>query len=229
MPRAFSIVGGMKLKLILGNKNYSSWSMRPWLALAEHDIPFEEEVINLYDPASKARILSYSPAGKMPILLDGENAIWDSLAILETLADKFPQLDLWPKDPAARALARSISAEMHSGFVPLRKAMPMNLKRTPAPPKAGIADDVKADIKRICDIFVDARTRFGARWDFLFGAFSAADCMFAPVATRLKTYAVKLDATCEGYVEAIHSLDSFKRWKEAGLKEAWTQADYDAL
>jgi len=219
----------MSLKLILGNKNYSSWSLRPWLALAEHDVAFEEEVVNIYDPASKARILQYSPAGKMPILIDGENTIWDSLAILETLADKFPQFDLWPKDPAARALARSVSAEMHSGFVPLRKAMPMNLKRKAAPPKAGIAEDVHADIKRICDIFVDARTRFGARGDFLFGAFSAADCMFAPVATRLRTYAVKLDAPCEDYVEAIHNLASFKRWKEAGLKESWAQADYDAI
>ena len=107
--------------------------------------------------------------------------------------------------------------------------MPMNLKRKPAPPKAGFPEDVKADIKRICDIFVDARTRFGARGDFLFGAFSAADCMFAPVATRLRTYAVKLDAPCEAYVEAIHNLASFKRWKEAGLKEPWAVADYDTL
>lgn len=219
----------MSLKLILGNKNYSSWSLRPWLALAEHDIAFEEEVINIYDPTSKAKILKYSPAGKMPILIDGDYSIWDSIAILETLADKFPHLDLWPKDPAARALARSISAEMHSGFVPLRKAMPMNLKRTPAPPKAGIAEDVHADIKRICEIIRDARTRFGARGDFLFGAFSAADCMYAPVATRLRTYAVKLDGPCEDYVEAIHNLASFKRWKEAGLKESWVQPDYDAL
>lgn len=219
----------MNLKLILGNKNYSSWSMRPWLALAEHDIAFEEEVLNIYDPASKAKILKYSPAGKMPILIDGDNTIWDSLAILETFADKFPQFDLWPKDPAARALARSVSAEMHSGFVPLRKAMPMNLKRTPVLPKAGIADDVQADIRRICDIFVEARTRFGARGDFLFGAFSAADCMFAPVASRLRTYGVRLDEPCEEYVEAIHNLDSFKRWKEAALKESWAHADYDAL
>jgi glutathione S-transferase len=203
--------------------------MRPWLALAEHDVPFEEEVIPIYDPVSKAKILRYSPAGKMPILLDGENTIWDSLAILETLADKFPQLDLWPKDPAGRALARSISAEMHSGFVPLRKAMPMNLKRPVAPPKAGVADDVKADIKRISDIFRDARTRFGARGDFLFGAFSAADCMYAPIATRLRTYAVQLDAPCEDYVAAIHELGSFKRWKEAALKEPWAEASYDTL
>jgi glutathione S-transferase len=219
----------MSLKLILGNKNYSSWSMRPWLPLAEHEIPFDEEVIHIYAPESKPKILRYSPAGRMPILIDGENTIWDSLAILEHLADKFPQLDLWPKDPAARALARSISAEMHSGFVPLRKAMPMNLKRAPAPPRAGVADDVKADIKRIGDIFRDARTRFGARGDFLFGAFSAADCMYAPVATRLRTYAVALDAVCESYVAAIHELASFKRWKAAALKEPWAEPQYDTL
>jgi glutathione S-transferase len=219
----------MSLKLILGSKNYSSWSMRPWLALAEHDIPFDEEVINTYAPESKAKILRYSPAGRVPILLDDENTIWDSLAILEHFADKFPHLDLWPKDPAARALARSISAEMHSGFLALRKAMPMNLRRAPAPPKAGIADDVAADIKRICDIFRDARTRFGARGDFLFGAFSAADCMYAPVASRLQTFAVPLDKPCEDYVEAIHELDSFKRWKAAALKEPFSEPRYDSL
>lgn len=219
----------MPLKLILGNKNYSSWSMRPWLALNEHDIPFGEEVLDIYAPESKARILSYSPAGKMPILLDGENVVWDSLAILEHFADKFPQLDLWPKDPAARALARSISAEMHSGFVPLRKAMPMNLKREVRALSAPLSPEIKTDIKRICDIFRDARTRFGARGDYLFGAFSAADCMFAPVASRLRTYAVHLDAPCEDYVAAIHELDSFKRWKAAGLKETWAQPEYDAV
>lgn len=219
----------MSLKLILGNKNYSSWSMRPWLALSEHDIPFEEEVLNIYAPESKAKILRYSPAGKMPILIDGGNTVWDSLAILEHFADKFPQLDLWPKDPAARALARSISAEMHSGFMPLRRAMPMNLKRAVKPLAEPLTAEIKADIKRLCDIFVDARTRFGARGDFLFGAFSAADCMFAPVATRLRTYAISLDNACEDYVAAIHELDSFKRWKAAGLKESWTQPDYDAL
>ena len=219
----------MSLKLILGSKNYSSWSMRPWLALAEHDIACDEEVLDTYAPETKAKILRYSPAGRVPILIDGENTIWDSLAILEHLADKFPQLDLWPKDPAARALARSISAEMHSGFVPLRKAMPMNLKRPVAPPKAGVADDVKADIKRICDIFRDARTRFGARGDFLLGAFSAADCMYAPVAARLRTFAVPLDAPCEDYVSAIHELSSFKRWKAGALKENIVEASYDAL
>jgi glutathione S-transferase len=219
----------MTLKLILGSKNYSSWSMRPYLALAEHDIPFDEEVLNTYAPEAKAKILRYSPAGRVPVLIDGEHTIWDSLAILEHFADKFPHLDLWPKDPAARALARSISAEMHSGFLALRKAMPMNLKRKPAPPKAGIPKDVEADIKRICDIFRDARTRFGARGDLLFGAFSAADCMFAPVATRLRTFAVPLDAPCEDYVSAIHELESFKRWKDGAMKETIVEPAYDAL
>jgi glutathione S-transferase len=219
----------MSLTFILGNKNYSSWSMRPWLALAEHDVPFEEIVLDIYAPESRAKILAYSPAGKMPILKDGEYTIWDSLAILEHLADKFPHLDLWPKDPAARALARSISAEMHSGFVPLRKAMPMNLKRAIKPLAGPLPEGVAADIKRICDLFHDARTRFGARGDFLFGAFSAADCMYAPVASRLRTYAVRLDTPCEDYVEAIHSLDSFRRWKTAALKETWANPDYDAV
>jgi glutathione S-transferase len=214
----------MSLTLVIGNKNYSSWSMRPWLALAHHKVPFEEIVINIYADDKKARILEHSPAGKVPILKDGKATIWDSLAILEYLADKFPDLHLWPKDPAMRAHARSVSAEMHSGFQALRQATPMNLKRVPRPIE--LNEDVKADVARIEAIWNDCRMRYGKQGHFLFGEFSAADCMYAPVATRFRNYDVPVDLVASAYVDTIHALPAFERWREAGLKEAWT-AHYD--
>jgi glutathione S-transferase len=214
----------MSLTLVIGNKNYSSWSMRPWLALAHHKVPFEEIVINIYADDKKARILEHSPAGKVPILKDGKATIWDSLAILEYLADKFPDLHLWPKDPARRAQARSVSAEMHSGFQALRQATPMNLKRVPRPIE--LNEDVKADVARIEAIWNDCRMRYGKQGHFLFGEFSAADCMYAPVATRFRNYDVPVDLVASAYVDTIHALPAFERWREAGLKEAWT-AHYD--
>ena len=214
----------MSLTLVIGNKNYSSWSMRPWLALAHHKVPFEEIVINIYADDKKARILEHSPAGKVPILKDGKATIWDSLAILEYLADKFPDLHLWPKDPAMRAHARSVSAEMHSGFQALRQATPMNLKRVPQPIE--LNEDVKADVARVEAIWNDCRMRYGKQGHFLFGEFSAADCMYAPVTTRFRNYDVPVDLVASAYVDTIHALPAFERWREAGLKEAWT-AHYD--
>jgi len=214
----------MSLTLVIGNKNYSSWSMRPWLALAHHKVPFEEIVINIYADDKKARILEHSPAGKVPILKDGKATIWDSLAILEYLADKFPDLHLWPKDPAMRAHARSVSAEMHSGFQALRQATPMNLKRVPRPIE--LNEDVKADVARVEAIWNDCRMRYGKQGHFLFGEFSAADCMYAPVTTRFRNYDVPVDLVASAYVDTIHALPAFERWREAGLKEAWT-AHYD--
>lgn len=214
----------MSLSLVIGNKNYSSWSMRPWLALAHHKVPFEEIVINIYADDKKARILEHSPAGKVPILKDGKATIWDSLAILEYLADKFPDLHLWPKDPAMRAHARSVSAEMHSGFQALRQATPMNLKRVPRPIE--LNEDVKADVARVEAIWNDCRMRYGKQGHFLFGEFSAADCMYAPVTTRFRNYDVPVDLVASAYVDTIHALPAFERWREAGLKEAWT-AHYD--
>lgn len=216
----------MSLTLVIGNKNYSSWSMRPWLALAHHDIPFQEIVINIYADETKRQILEHSPAGKVPILKDGKATIWDSLAILEYLADKFPELNLWPKDTSMRAHARSISAEMHSGFQNLRQATPMNLKRVPRPIE--LSDAARNDAVRVQAIWNDCRQRYGKKGHFLFGEFSAADCMYAPVATRFRSYEVPVDLIASAYVDTIYTLPAFKRWQEAGLKEIWT-SHYDSL
>ena len=205
--------------LVLGNKAYSSWSLRPWLALKRTGVPFEEVVIPLRQPDTRAAILAHSPAGKVPVLRHGERTIWDSLAIIEYLADAHPAARLWPQDPHARAVARAISAEMHAGFLPLRKALPMDLKaRHP-----GLAFDaeVEADIARIQAIWRDARARFGADGPFLFGAFTAADAMYAPVVTRFDTYAVALDPVCRAYADAVLTLPEMREWTAAAQAEPW--------
>jgi glutathione S-transferase len=213
----------MTLTLVIGNKNYSSWSMRPWLALKACGITFDEVVIPLYGSvADKQRILDVSKAGKVPVLVDGEITVWDSLAILEYAAERWPDAGVWPQDPAARALARSISAEMHSGFQALRKACPMNLGR-----KFGERDrgpDVAADAARIQAIWRDARDRFGAGGPFLFGGFSGADAMYAPVVTRLDTYAIPVDPVSRAYMDAVLALPAFGAWRDAALRESWTVA-----
>ncbi len=211
----------MTLKLVIGNKNYSSWSMRPWLALRGCDIAFEEIVIPLYtdDPADKARILSHSPAGKVPILIDGAITVWDSLAIIEYLAERFPESGLWPSEPAVRAYARSISAEMHSGFVALRNECPMNLHRPVR--SVELSADAKANIARIEDIWRDCRARHGAGGPFLFGRFSAADAMFAPVVTRFQTFAVPVAAETRAYMDAVMAMPAFAQWVRDGLAESW--------
>ncbi|MGJ5179538.1 glutathione S-transferase family protein [Bradyrhizobium oligotrophicum] len=211
----------MTLKLVIGNKNYSSWSMRPWLALRGCDIAFEEIVIPLYtdDPADKARILSHSPAGKVPILIDGAVTVWDSLAIIEYLAERFPEAGLWPSDPAARAQARSVSAEMHSGFQALRNECPMNLHREIRPVE--LSADAKANVARIEDIWRDCRARYGAGGPFLFGRFSGADAMFAPVVTRFHSFAVPVTAETKAYMEAVMAMPAFAAWVKEGLAERW--------
>jgi glutathione S-transferase len=216
----------MTLALIIGNKNYSSWSLRPWLALAHHKIPFDETVVNIYADDTKLRILQHSPAGKVPVLHDGEATVWESLAILDYLADKFPKLNLWPADPVARGHARSVAAEMHSGFIGLRQNCPMTLKRLPR--AIELTDAAKADVARITALWNDCRERYGRQGGFLFGEFSAADCMYAPVATRIRTYEVPVDLVSSAYVDAIHALPAFVAWREAALKESWT-SHYDHL
>jgi glutathione S-transferase len=216
----------MALTLVLGNKNYSSWSLRPYLALAHHKIAFDEIVIPLYEGEFKQAILKHSPAGKVPVLIDGEIAVWESLAILDYLAEKFLKLALWPADAAARAHARAISAEMHAGFVALRQACPMNLKRVPRP--IVLPPEAVADVERITQIWNDTRGRFGQGGNFLFGDFSAADCMYAPLATRIRSYSIPVDLISSAYVDAIHALPAFIAWREAGLKEPWTST-YDQL
>src|ERR1700680_1090976 len=187
------------LKLVIGNKNYSSWSMRPWLALRANDIAFEEIFIPLYTgEADKERILAFTGSGKVPALIDGDVTVWDSLSIIEYVAERFPEARLWPEDRAARAHARSISAEMHSGFVPLRSECGMNLHR---PVKAiALSPDGRANIARIQEIWIECRERYGKSGPFLFGAFSGADAMFAPVVHRFRTYAIPVAPEAKTYM-----------------------------
>ena len=208
----------MTLKLVIGNKNYSSWSMRPWLALRANDIAFEEVFIPLYTgEADKQRILDVTPSGKVPALVDCDITVWDSLAIIEYAAERFPEARLWPEDRAARAHARSISAEMHSGFMALRNECGMNLHR----PIGAIAlsADARANIARIQQIWIECRQRYGKSGPFLFGAFGGADAMFAPVVHRFRTYAIELAPEAADYMKAMMALPAFREWTEAGLAE----------
>jgi glutathione S-transferase len=208
----------MTLKLAIGNKNYSSWSMRPWLALRANNIAFEEIFIPLYTgDADKQRILDVSRAGKVPALVDGDLTVWDSLAIIEYLAERFPEARLWPEDRAARAHARSISAEMHSGFMALRNECGMNLHR---PVKAvALSDDARANIARVQQIWSECRQRYGSSGPFLFGAFGGADAMFAPVVHRFRTYAIDVMPVVADYMNTMMAQPAFEEWTRAGLAE----------
>lgn len=218
-----------RLVLVVGNKNYSSWSLRPWLALKMAGLDFDEVRIPLYAPGSREAILRHSPAGRVPILHDGDLTIWDSLAICEYVAELAPQAGLWPADPSLRAEARSISAEMHSGFAALRAAMPMNLRIERAslatPPPAA----VQADVARITAIFETCRARHAAAGAFLFGGFTIADAMFAPVATRFRSYSVPLPPRAQAYADALWSLAPMREWVTAGVAERERFPEYEAL
>jgi glutathione S-transferase len=214
-----------RLKLVLGNKNFSSWSLRPWLVLKHVGVPFDEQVIPLDQPETRAQILAVSPSGRVPCLVDGELAVWDSLAIAEYLNEKFPEKQLWPKDAAARAMARSVSAEMHSGFQALRTAHPMKFRDTcPARP---VDPEVKKDVDRIQEIWRTSRTRHGKSGPFLFGSFSIADAMYAPVASRFRTYAIPLERDAAAYVDALFGLPSMQEWLEAAKAETHRMARYE--
>jgi len=206
-------------KLILGNKRYSSWSLRGWLVARLAGLAPEEVVIPLRRDDTRRRILEYSPAGKVPILiLDGE-AVWDSQAIAETLAERFPNRGLWPADPVARAQARSVTAEMHAGFPALRRALPMDLgAHFPDHP---ISAEVQAEVDRVQEIWRDCRARFGAGGDFLFGAPSIADAVYAPVVTRFRSYDVKLDRVSEAYCAAVTAWPLMQDWAAAAAEETW--------
>lgn len=209
----------MALTLIIGNKNYSSWSLRPWIAMRVAGIAFEEIVIPLYEPGSREQLLRYSPAGKVPVLVDGDQHIWESLAILEYLAEKFPDAGLWPASARARSHARVVAAEMHAGFMPLRKACTMNMW---LPPKARPqADDVLADVRRIEALWSDCRARFGQDGPFLFGRFGAADAMYAPVVSRLHTYGLAVGPISRAYMQVVMALPAWQEWRDAALKEPW--------
>jgi len=195
--------------------------MRPWLVLRQAGADFEEIVIPLRHPDTKAQILAHSPAGKVPILKHGDRVIWDSLAIFEYLAERFPGKGLWPEDAEARALARSVSAEMHSGFPALRNHMPMDLRSKHL--GKGFGEGVVDDIKRICDLWSDCRVRFGDGGPYLFGRFSMADAMYAPVVGLFVTYGVNLPPSARGeYVEAVWNHPHVWEWRDAAGEEPWT-------
>ena len=209
----------MTLKLVIGNKNYSSWSMRPWLAMRANNIAFDEVLIPLYtdDQADKERILGFTRSGKVPALVDGDITVWDSLSIIEYVAEGFPEARLWPEDRALRAHARSISAEMHSGFLPLRNECGMNLHR---PIRAvALSADARANVARIEQIWIECRERHGRLGPFLFGKFSAADAMFAPVVHRFRTYAIAVKPEARRYMDTMMALPAFQQWTKAGLAE----------
>jgi glutathione S-transferase len=212
------------LTLVVGNKNYSSWSLRPWLAMRQTGLAFDEIMIPLYQQGSKAALLQHSPAGRVPVLVHDGRAVWDSLAIMEHLAETFPAARLWPGDAGERALARSISAEMHAGFAALRAGLSMNLREHL--PGRKRSDAVAADIERVTAIWRDCRARSGDRGPFLFGAFSIADAMYAPVATRFRTYGVELDPTCQAYADGVLALPAFLEWQAAAQREPWVITVY---
>ncbi|CCG41094.1 glutathione S-transferase family protein [Magnetospirillum molischianum] len=201
----------MSLILVVGTKRFSSWSLRPWLALKATDAPFEEVEIALRQPDSKAEILKWSAAGKVPVLIDDGLLVWDSLAICEYLAERFPAAKLWPDDPAARAVARSVSAEMHSGFAVLRQQCSMDLLLDS--PLTDPAPDLLIEINRLDALVNDCRTRFGSDGPFLFGHFTIADAMYAPVMTRFATYHLPLGPVAAAYRDTVLALPALAEWK----------------
>ncbi len=210
--------------LIIGSRNYSSWSLRGWLACREAGLDFVEEVIVLDQPDTAVQIRRHSPSGLVPLLKHGPIAVWDSLAILE-YAHEVGSKPLWPTDRAARAIARSVCAEMHSGFRELRQNMPMNIRANQ--PGRGMTPGVREDVNRISAVWRDSRKRFGAGGPFLFGAFGAADVMFAPVVTRLLTYAVPLDGDDQAYCQAVMAHPSMAEWVSAAKREPWIINKYE--
>lgn len=214
--------------LVVGNKNYSSWSLRPYMALAMAGVPFELKMIRFGEPRFGREIRKISSAGLVPVLLHKGQAIWDSLAIIEYAAETWPSKGIWPKSVKARALARSAAAEIHSGFRGLRDACPMNLRRPHRPLKAGTPQSALKDVARLEQLWSDCRKAHGRGGPFLFGAFSAADAMYAPVVTRLETYAIPVGKETKTYMDAVLGTEAFKAWKADGLKEPWIVPEDEA-
>jgi glutathione S-transferase len=214
------------LTIYLGNRNYASWSLRAWLALKATGAAFEEVVIPILVPGSKETLLKYAPSGKVPALHHGEIVVWDSLAICGYLGDIFPDAGLWPADPAAKAMARSISAEMHSSFMALRREFPMNIRSSF--PGREIGPEVQTDINRVMAIWRQCRNRFGVKnGDFLFGPFTIADAMYAPVVTRFRTYKFDLEREADAYCDAIMALPAMQEWAAAARNEPMVIDQYE--
>ncbi len=217
----------MPLKLVLANKAYSSWSLRPWILLAHFRIPFEEVVIPLDLPETRANILKYAPSAKCPSLHDGKIAVWESLAIIEYIAEAFPDRAIWPRGKAARAHARSLASEMHAGFTALRQACPTNFLRKPK--AIALSDEARADVARIEAAWAHARETFGGTGPFLFGRFSAADAMFAPVVNRFHAYDIPAAKTTRAYMAAMMALPAWKAWIAGAEAEPWRIERYEAV
>jgi glutathione S-transferase len=217
----------MPLKLIVANKAYSSWSLRPWILLAHFKIPFDEVVIPMDRPESRAAMLEYAPSAKCPSLHDGGIAVWESLAIMEYVAEAYPEKAIWPRGKAARAHARALSSEMHAGFSALRQACPTNFRRKPR--AIPLSDEVLADVFRIEAAFAHARETFGKAGSFLFGRFSAADAMFAPVVNRFHAYDIQVAQPTRAYMEAIMALPAWKAWIADAEAEPWRIEKYEAI
>lgn len=205
-----------ELMLVIGDKNLSSWSLRPWLALHATGYPFRERKIRLDREDSREKLQAVSPTARVPVLIDGDLVLWESLAICETLAEWFPAAGLWPKDASARALCRSVAGEMHGGFAALRQEMPMNLQlRSVKEPSAA----AQADIDRITRVWRTCREKFNNSGGLLFGGLSVADCMYAPVVTRFRSYGVQLDGVCQAYCEAVLALPAMQAWYADAARE----------
>ena len=211
--------------LVIGNRNYSSWSLRPWLFMKQNAIAFEEVRVPLYQAGSKERLLKYSPSGKVPVLIEGETCVWDSLAILEYLAEAHPLALGWPADPVARATARSVCAEMHSGFPALRQSLSMNVRKVFAP--RTWPAEVGEEIGRIQSLWQSCRARHGTGGPFLFGRFSAADAMYAPVVWRFTGYSVPLAPAARAYCDAMLALPPMQEWRAAARAEAETLPQFE--
>jgi glutathione S-transferase len=217
----------MSLRLAIVNKAYSSWSLRPWMLLTHFGLPFEETFIAMGRPETRSEILNFSPTGKCPALRDGDVIVFESLAIVEYIAESFPDLPIWPRDKRARALARSLASEMHSGFLALRNHCPTQFLRPVR--KIALTPEVESDVARIEAAWEDARRQFGAGGPFLFGAFSAADAMFAPVVNRFHTYDVAVGPQTRAYMDAIMALPAWKAWIAGAEREPWRIESYDRV
>lgn len=214
------------MKLVIGNKNYSSWSLRAWLLLKEAGLEFEEVQLSLDTATFPEEIAAYSPARRVPVLVTDDEAVWDSLAIAETVAERWPEKQLWPSNRAARAHARSISAEMHGGFLPLREAMPMNCRAMGR--KVAITDAVAKDIDRVFAIWSDCRRRYAADGSWLFGKFSIADAMYAPVVLRFRTYGINLPESAGVYPQRLLESEALQDWLLASESETEVITDDEA-
>ena len=212
-----------ELKLSIGNRNYSSWSLRAWLAMRQAGLEFREEMVPLDLPDTRQRLLEYSDAGRVPVLFHGDLKVWDSLAIIEYLAETYPDQPWWPEDPAARAHARAVSAEMHSGFAALRSEIPMNIRATGR--KVDLSEQAKSDVARVLALWqgcLDQKGRKKADGSFLFGPFCPADAMFAPLVSRFRTYGIELTDSLQAYADAVWTTEGMIWWRDASDQESWT-------